>query len=260
LCCSKVRRYTQRDAVMKRQMVILAFGFAALLVPFLIYPNDAEFHSQPSQSNLGVTEIPSFSSTSTDRFYLSSDQIDISRTSVSMKSTSPDEISNLYFKITSSPVPVINQLFTDSFRLMDHRNYREARHKLWTLLNFISENSPDLKSANENESVPPAYWLISWCLLNEGGKENLLNAATRFRTFASIFGSEWEDLSKAALINSIFIYAGLLDTVQGEKEQNECRKDYINALNLFLEKWPDDSHAPGISNQLENLNRSHPKP
>jgi outer membrane protein assembly factor BamD (BamD/ComL family) len=165
---------------------------------------------------------------------------------------SPTEISKLYLKITESPDAVANQLFIDCFRLMDQGNYREAGSKLVAFMEgkAFSDHKP---------TMPPAWWLLAWCILKEGGNKNLLDAAERFWICANLPGiGKHEDLAKAAVFNRAVIYADLLNTDEGEKKK--YTENAVESLNLFLQKWPHDPQSSEVRNMLDSLNAFHPRP
>ena len=261
---------------MKSRIVLIALGLAVAFILLLIYGRDLVFLSRSTSFNSRAAEIkssrpagPPSSSSSLITHAPSSrptgpGQTDTLGTSLSVRPMSSTEISKLYLKLTESSNPEASQLFRDCFRLMDQRNYREAKLKLGA---FMAG-----KSYNDDENIPPAWWLFAWCILNEGGKENLLDAANRFLTYSQFWpapgepssvstagiAKDYEELEKAAIFNRAAIYKELLHTEQGK--QDEYTNNATEALNSFLAKWPDDPQAPEVRNLFDSLNGSHHRP
>jgi hypothetical protein len=147
---------------------------------------------------------------------------------------------------------------------MDQGNYREARGKLKEFM--------EGKSVAGDEFMPPAWWMLAWCILNEGGKENILDAAERFFMYAKTWpvpgerssystvaiAADYEELTKAAYFNRAVIYADLLNTTEGE--QKKYKDNATESLNQYLERWPNDPRASAVRNLLDSLNGYHPRP
>jgi hypothetical protein len=259
---------------MKNRIILIALGLAAAFILLLIYHLDIAFHSLSTSSDLRVSEIQSSrpagapgSASSPITGAPSSqpgglEQKGALGTSLSTCPVSPVEVSNLFLKLTESSYPKTSRLFRDCFRLMDQGNYREARLKLGAFM--------EGKSLKSNEYLPPAWWMLAWCILNEGGKENLLDAADRFLTYSQLWPApgepssvsteaiarDYEELAKAAIFNRAVIYTELLSTAHGE-EWYEYTGNAKEALNSFLARWPGDPQALEVHNMLDRLLSSH---
>ena len=143
---------------------------------------------------------------------------------------------------------------------MDRGNYREAKAKLAAFMEgkAFKDHKP---------TMPPAWWMFAWCILNEGGNKNLKDAAERFWICANLPGiGQYQELGKAAVFNRAVIYSDLLNTAEGE--QGKYTENAVESLNLFLERWPNDPQASEVPNMLDNLkainllnriNSVHPK-
>ena len=233
---------------MKTRIVLIALGLAVAFILLLIYGRARVFHTRSaSSSNSQPADIQSSRPTSTTT---NTGQIGTLGTSLSARPFPPAEISKLYLKLTESPDPVANQLFTDCFRLMDQGNYREAGSKLVAFMEGKAFSDHKL-------TMPPAWWLLAWCILNEGGNKNLLDAAERFWMCANLPGiGGYEELAKAAVCNRAVIYADLLNTTEGEKKK--YTENAVESLNLFLERWPNDPLSSEVRNMLESLDGARP--
>jgi outer membrane protein assembly factor BamD (BamD/ComL family) len=179
------------------------------------------------------------------------EQIDASGTGMRARPVSPAEIPKLYLQLTENSDPAASQLFKECFESMDHGNYQKAKSKLAAFM----EGPID-----KNKFIAPAWWMFAWCVLMEGGREKLSDAASRFWIYYHQWPGpgEYEELTKAALFNSAAIYTDLLNT--GQENQDEYAKNAKEALNSFLAKWPNDPQAPEATNLLNSLNSFHPKP
>ena len=248
---------------MKTRIVLIASGFAVAFILLLIFGRALVFHdrarsSSGSQQAENHSRSPIGNPASSKSWSRNSQPTDIGQkdplgTGLNAYPVPPPTLgSRLYRKLTEGPDPAANQLFTDCFRLMDQRNYREARSKLAGYM--------EGKAFTGNElTMPPAWWMLAWCILSEGGNKNLLDAAERFWICANLPGiGEHEELAKAAVFNRAAIYAGLLNTAEGE--QKKYTENAVESLNLFLERWPDDRQSSEVRDMLDYLNASHPKP
>lgn len=194
-------------------------------------------------------------------------QIGVSGRAARARSKSPAEASKLFVKLTESSDPAASQLFKECFMLMDQGRYRDARLKIVTYI--------EGKPIKGNEFAPPAWWLIAWCLLNEGGKKNLLDAALRFSMYAKLWpapgelsvmttaaiAEDYEELTKTALFNGALLYTDLSRTTHVEQSEND--KYISNAkeeLNSFMAKWPNDPQVPEVRSLLDSLDMYNPKP
>jgi hypothetical protein len=233
---------------MKSPVVLIALGLAVAFTLLLIGGHDQIFHVRStSSSNSQPAEMQSSRPTSTPT---NMGQIGTLGTSMSARPFPPAEFSRLYLKLTESPDPVANQLFTECFRLMDQGNYREAGSKL---VAFMEGKA----FSDHKRTMPPAWWLLAWCILNEGGNKNSLDAAERFWICANLPGiGGHEELAKAAVFNRAVIYADLLNTTEGEKRK--YTENAVESLNLFLERWPNDPRSSEVRNMLDSLNGAHP--
>ena len=240
---------------MKSRIVLIALGLVVLIILFLIYRRDGIFHSQSTSSTSTGDAVFHPRSTSSDSTAAelpssrptSMEQIGTSGTGTSARPVSPAEIPKLYLKLTESSDPAANRLFKDCFQLMDRGDYREAKEKLGAFM--------EGKGFKGNElTMPPAWWMFAWCILNEGGNENLIDAAERFWICANLPGiGEYQELGKAAVLNRAVIYSDLLNTAGGEQEK--YTEYAVESLNLFLERWPNDPQASEATNMLNGLNR-----
>jgi hypothetical protein len=260
---------------MNRRIILIAGAFAAAAILLLIYRHDLVSHSQsaPSTStrdvafpprsnslNLGVAEIQPPRPTGMG-------QIGAPGTSLSARPISPAEIPKLHLKLKGISDPTSSQLFTACFRLMENGDYREARLKLVAFM--------EGKAIRGNESLPYAWWMLAWCILNEGGKENLIDAADRFSTYAKLWpvpgevssmsteaiAKDFEELKKAALFNSAVLYTELSYAAQGDQSaQDKYTNNAKESLNLFLAEWPNDPQAPEVLNLLNSINGSNHSP
>ena len=241
---------------MKSRIVLIAFGLVVVFILLLIYRRDGIFYSQSTSSTSTGDAVFHPRSTSSDS---TATEIKSSRPTsmeqigasdwMSARPISPAEIPKLYLELTENSDPVASQLFKDCFELMDHGKYQEARSKLAAFM----EGPID-----KNKYIAPAWWMYAWCVLKEGEKPS--DAAFRFYFYYHQWPGpgEYEELTKAALINSAAIYTDLLYTSQ--ENQDEYAKNAKEALNLFLKKWPNAPQASETANLLNSLNSFHPRP
>jgi hypothetical protein len=170
---------------MRNRTVLIASGLGAACLFLLVYPRDAIFYSRqynspitgtrssrtihtPNLSNEWANELQSFRATGVGY----NGRLNKSPRGYPVPLTN---FSELYFKLTHSSDTEASRLFKDCLWSMDHGAYRDARLKLETYVKG--------KSLKENEFMAPAYWMLAWCILNEGGNANLLDAANRFFSF-----------------------------------------------------------------------------
>jgi hypothetical protein len=244
---------------MKKRIVLIALGLVAAFILLLIYRRDAVFHSQ-SASSTSTRDAAASDSTATEiksSQPAGMEQIGVSSTGMSARPVSPAEIPRLYLALTENSDPAASQLFKECFELMDHGNYQAAKLKLAAFM----EGPID-----KNKFIAPAFWMYAWCVLKEGEKPS--DAASRFWMYYHQWPGpgEYEELTKAAILNSAAIYTDLLYTAQ--ENQDEYAKNAKEGLKLFLEKWPNDPQASKATNLLNSLNSflinslmsSHPKP
>jgi hypothetical protein len=248
---------------MKNRTILIASGLAAACILILMYHRDAIFHYRYNSPHSKVSETKSFRTNNVPKLSqpwihelqssrpIGSEPNGRVNTSLNIRPVSFANVSKLYLKLTQSSDIEASKLFRDCLWLMDHGDYREAQLKLETFVNG--------KSLKNNQFMAPAYWMLAWCILNEGGNANLSDAANRFFNFTwwerDLIAEDYDVLTNAASFNCAVIYTHLLSQENQDYELLTRNTKWV--LNSFLEKWPNDPREAEVRNLLDSLNGAH---
>ena len=247
---------------MRNRAVLIASGLGAACLFLLVYHRDAIFRSRQSNSPITGTRPSRTIRTPNLSNEWANELQPFRATGVGYNgrmNKSPrvypvplTNFSELYLRLTQSSDTEASRLFKDCLWSMDHEDYRDARLKLETYVKG--------KSLKENEFMAPAYWMLAWCILNEGGNANLLDAANRFFNFTwwerDLVAEDYDVLRNAASFNSAVIYTRLLSQENQDYELLTRNTKWV--LNYFLERWSNDPREAEVRKMLDSLNGAHP--
>jgi hypothetical protein len=147
--------------------------------------------------------------------------------------------------------PGIRSLFDQGLEFIQRGEFPEARQTFQSITSF---------HPIERKDLPPAYWAVALTFFEEGGSENLERAAVRLKDFLAIFEDAPDDLAAAAQIDLAVIRLEQIRSAATDIDRINAAKSAANALQAFVERWPDSQQAYAARISLAYVLRQIPKP
>lgn len=146
--------------------------------------------------------------------------------------------------------PGIRSLFDQGLEFIQRGEFNEARQTFQSITGFHPIDRKDL---------PPAYWAVALTYFEEGGSENLEKAAVRLKDFLAIFEDAPDDLAESAQIDLAVIRLEQMRSAATDIDRIAAAKSAADALEAYVERWPDSQQAYAARISLAYVLRQIPK-
>lgn len=147
--------------------------------------------------------------------------------------------------------PRIRSLFDQGLEFIQRGEFNEARQTFQSITGFHPIDRKDL---------PPAYWAVALTYFEEGGSENLEKAAVRLKDFLAIFEDAPDDLAESAQIDLAVIRLEQMRSAATDIDRIAAAKSAADALQAYVERWPDGQQAYAARISLAYVHCQIPKP